>query len=293
MKRVLIILIIALTAFINCGVAQTFILDRAIDAFEQQNYKQAKILIDSAVMQSGSPDNPETWYYRAGIYKGIYKAQQSDDRFSPAREEAITSLKYFLMLDDSSKFYDSAVKSVKYLASTYYNDAVKDMNNQMFEYSAANYEKHKSAWLLIEKNRNFTVDDIGYKEALGTVYMNLCNTGKERNNPYYEKSIHVFAELLELDPNNWNANYNTGILMYNRAVSIIKDMEYDTDLITLDMVQTNCIKLFFTSLPYMKKAHKLRPANQEPIAGLTGIYFSLNEPDYFRQYKEMLNDQGN
>jgi hypothetical protein len=68
-----------------------------------------------------------------------------------------------------------------------------------------------------------------------------------------------------------------GILYYNSAVNIIKSMDNEVDLITLDLIQNETVELFRYALPYMQKAFVLNPKRVETLTGLAGIYFSLNE----------------
>ena len=85
-----------------------------------------------------------------------------------------------------------------------------------------------------------------------------------------------------------------GILYYNQAVNLINQSDYDLDIVALNDVQDNSIKLFKESLPFMEKAYSLDPNRRETLLGLSGIYFSLNEKeksDMFKQKLEEINKQ--
>ena len=270
------------------GFAQQGKLNLAIDALTAGNTAEAKKQIDAVTIHPETANLPETWYYRTYIYKDIYKTEQQSNRFSPARDESIKALNYLLSLDNNALFEPSALKIGKYLVSTYYNNAVNDLQNELFEYSQINYKKYKEVYLAIEPTKQFGEQEVKYQLVLANGFMVLYESNRTENSEYYEKAKEVYETIIEDDSENWNANYNIGILIYNRAVSIIKSMDYDTDLGEVDKLQAECVRLFFASLPYMQKSHELNPALFEPIAGLTGIYFSLHEEEQYSLYKSML-----
>ncbi|MBL4624959.1 MAG: hypothetical protein JKY42_07455 [Flavobacteriales bacterium] len=272
--------------------AQVEELNKAVEALTVHKITEAKKHIDAATLNPETANLPETWYYRMYIYKDLYKANEQADRFSPARDESIRALTYFLTLDNRDQFEASALKMGKYLVSSYYNNAVVDLQNEFFEYSQTNYKKYKQSYSLIEPTRQFGNQDIKYQLALANGFMVLYESDRIVNDKHYAQAKVTYEEVIGVEPDNWNANYNLGILIYNRAVSIIKSMDYDTDLYEVDQLQAECVKLFFSSLPYMKKAHELNPSLFEPIAGLTGIYFSLHEEEQYSLYKGMLGGNG-
>ena len=268
--------------------AQEQELSLAVEALTSKKFMKAKTHIDAATNHHTTAILPETWYYRIYIYKELYIEKEKSDRFSAHRDESIAALQHFMLLDNSEQFKSSATKMGKYLVSTYHNNAVNDLHNGEFGYSQTNYEKYKQAYLFIEPNKQFGEQDIKYQLALANGFMVMYESDRILYQKHYSSAKTIYQEIVLQDSDNWNANYNLGILVYNRAVSIIKAMDYDVDLFEVDKLQTECVKLFFESLPYMKRAHDLNPTMSEPIAGLTGIYFSLHEEDQYVLYKSML-----
>ncbi len=269
-------------------IAQEQELNLAVEALTSKKFLEAKSHIDAATRQQSTAILPATWYYRIYIYKELYAEKEKSERFSAYREESIVALQHFLKLENTEQYKSSASKMGKYLGSTYYNNAVNDLRNEEFEYSQTNYEKYKQTNLLIEPNKQFGAQDIKYQLALANGFMVMYESDRTLHVKHYSNAKTVYQDILLKDSDNWNANYNLGILVYNRAVSIIKGMDYDLDLFEIDKLQTECVKLFFESLPYMKRAHDSNPSISEPIAGLTGIYFSLHEEEQYDRYKSML-----
>ncbi|MBL4651815.1 MAG: hypothetical protein JKY53_02970 [Flavobacteriales bacterium] len=274
--------------WVSLGFAQQDKLNTAIDALTEGNLSLAQTQIDEVTKHPETADLAETWYYRLYIYKNIYKTEQQTDRFSSARDESISALKHFLTTENRDLYEESALKMGKYIASTYYNNAVVDLQNELFDVSYSNYVKYKEAYLLVDPKKQFGDQDVQYQLALANGFMVLYESDRIENDQHYYQAKVVYQNIIKGDSENWNANYNLGILVYNRAVSIIKSMDYGVDLAQVDELQLECVKLFFTALPYMQKSHELNPSLFEPIAGLTGIYFSLHEEDQYLLYKSML-----
>lgn len=273
--------------------AQEQDLSLAVEALTSKKFMKAKAHIDAATNHQTTAILPETWYYRIYIYKELYTEKEKSDRFSAYREESIVALQHFMKLENSEQFSSSVAEIGKYLGSTYYNNAVNDLHNGEFEYSKTNYEKYKQAFLLIDPNKQFGEQDIKYQLALANGFMTKYESDRILHNKYYSSAKTIYQNIVLQDSDNWNANYNLGILVYNKAVSIIKGIDYDVDLFEVDKLQAECVKLFFEALPYMKRSHDLNPAMSEPIVGLTGIYFSLHEEEQYGLYKSMLGGNRN
>mgnify|MGYP001618557359 CR=1 FL=1 len=134
----------------------------------------------------------------------------------------------------------------------------------------------------------FKQKDIEFYLALASVYTKISEANPAKKKEFFLKSRSLYDRVLALDPDNLGANYNLGILYYNRAVDIINTSNYDVDLVALSQLQDTCINLFRTSLPFMEHAYRLDPANKYVLIGLSGIYFSLNEKEKSEKYKKEL-----
>ena len=98
----------------------------------------------------------------------------------------------------------------------------------------------------------------------------------------------LYEEVLELDENNISANYNLGILYYNKGADIVNNMDYSLDLAELNRIQEELYIIFKKSLPYMKRAYDLNPKKEETLIGLQGIYLSMNDKEKSEAYKQEL-----
>jgi tetratricopeptide (TPR) repeat protein len=85
--------------------------------------------------------------------------------------------------------------------------------------------------------------------------------------------------VLEQDSTNYNANYNTARIYYNKGVYLILDLAPNASLEEIIATQDKCAEYFRTSLPYMEKAYQHDSLNLDVLEGLWGIYINLNKLD--------------
>ena len=126
---------------------------------------------------------------------------------------------------------------------------------------------------------------------MGSYCDKIFATNRKTNKDFFQKTIDAYTKVLQLDPDNWGANYNLGMLYYNFGVSkIYYDLPVDTDLVSLEQIQEDSRQLFRKAEPFEVKANQLNPKRKEPVKALMGIYFSLSEMVKYELYKKMLEE---
>lgn len=286
MKRLLILGLFLFTAlFIN---AQSENTAKALKYLQDGKLDSARIAIDSAVLHESTTGLPNTWYYRGFIYKELYKKIERENPTSGFRAEALSSFQQSILLDTAGKLFDDNASNIDFLASAFYNDAIKTLNDRNYKISIENFDNYIEAKLFIDTTINLSAQEIGYYLGLSTVYLEISETDSTKKKEFLQKAKDTYSHVLELDEDNLSANYNIGIIYYNQAVDIILSLEYDVDLIKLSETQDNCIELFKQSLPYMEVAISVEPDNVNTLEGLAGIYYSLNEFDKSDEYKSKI-----
>jgi tetratricopeptide (TPR) repeat protein len=133
-----------------------------------------------------------------------------------------------------------------------------------------------------------TQHDIDFKLALATLYNWQQPTDSTFDTGIADKAIALYQEVLSLDPNNPSANYNLGILYYNKAANTINGLDYDTPLDVAEKKMDECVDLFLKALPYMQKAYDLNWRRKDVLEGLVGIYYGLNDDEKHEKYKQEL-----
>ncbi len=272
--------------------AQTEKVAAAYAFLKQNNLDSAKAYIDAAIVNPQTANDAEAWYYRGFIYKSIYNTNEKGKMHSAARLESLNSFKKSLSLDNANEYFTDNIGGLKYLANTFHNDAAESLD--IFDYKTAIelFSKSQECFKIIDPSPEANQEkEIEFNLALGSVYYSIIESSKKDSAKTYKflnLAKTIYSKVLSLDPNNISANYQMGILYYNQAVNLVLAQDIDADLVEFTRVIDNSTKLFKESLPFMEKAYSLAPTRIETLQGLTGIYWSLNEPEKSNIYKQKL-----
>ena len=254
---------------------------------------KAKVLIDEAGTDSQFANDPHFYYWKGYIYKEHYKNKdKGKNPTSELRKESLSAYKKLMEYKNeiSQDTLNSAIKSLGYLGSTYWNDAVLNADTTNYEIAIENYESFREVSMLVDPSNDLTGKDIKFYMKIATIYVELYE--KRANTPagdeYFDKAKKQYQKIIEMDKNNLTANYNLGIHFYNKAVNIIKNLDVGTSLEDLAKQEDICVDLFLQALPYVKTAYELDPTRRETLIGLTGIYWSLNDLEKYEEYQEKL-----
>ena len=261
---------------------------------KQNNLDSAKANIDAAILHPKTANDPDAWYYRGFIYKTIYNTNEKGKMHAASRLESLNSFKKSILLDTAKEYFSDNIGSLKYLANTFHNDAAESL--ELFDYKTAIelFNKSQECFKLIDPSPAANQEkEIEFDLALGSVYYSIIESSKKDSAKTYKflnLAKALYNRVLLLDPDNISANYQMGILYYNQAVNLVLAQDIDADLVDITRVIDNSTKLFKESLPFMEKAYTLAPTRIETLQGLTGIYWSLNEPEKSNIYKQKLNE---
>lgn len=287
-RTVSLILLLFAAIVIN---AQPAKFNAAYTFLQQGNLDSAKANIDAAALDQSTAGDGKTWYVRGFVYKSIYNKNEKGNYQSPSRLEALRSFKKSIVLDTTQENVQENIKNIKYLCTTLYNDAGASLDSVNYKTAIGNFEIFKEYYPLVDPNpANFRQKDIAFTLAIASLYTNVFEGNRKGKPEFLRLAKDAYNKVLELDPDNINANYGMGILYYNQAVSLINQSDYDLDIVALNDIQDNSITLFKESLPFMEKAYELDPRRKETLLGLSGIYFSLNEFEKSNMYKQKLEE---
>lgn len=270
--------------------AQSRVALKALVEYENNNYEGAIALIDSAVVSDGVED-PQAWHIRGFIYKDYYKNEDKKDFDAEIRKTAIASFYESNKLDSAGEFTERNKRVVNFISSTFQNDAVQFLNKGDYNKAMEFYELFKEVKKENDPNFNFRDFDIEFTNGIATVMTAIYESNPDENEEYFDKAINKYKEVLEIDSLNFRANLNIGVMYYNLGVDKIKNIDPDEmDIFTLHELQDECIDLFRSALPYMKRAYEIDPKRREVVSGLSGIYFSLDDKEKFNHYSDLLEE---
>ncbi|MDN5200355.1 hypothetical protein QQ008_03260 [Fulvivirgaceae bacterium BMA10] len=285
---------IILSLFLFCSFlvnGQDNLLQEALTLYKEGKLIEAKAKIDQAAGNEELAGNINTWYLRGFIYKDLYKNHPEEDVTLQYRSESIKAFKRLSTLEGAEKFQSDISKSLKYIATTYYNDAIRSLSNAKFSNSESFYDHYKNAIVLADAQTDLQASEVDYYLSLGSKYMQMHKVDSIGNGVYLQSAEKSYNKVLAIDANNIKANYNIGVLYYNEAVSLISKMDYDEfDLVQFSSIEDRSIELFKKSLPFMETAYRLDPKDRNTIEGLAGIYFSLRDFDKSNEYKAKLEE---
>ena len=288
MKTIIILVSILLMA---SGLkAQDNPLKKALELYQSGSLREAKEMIEKSSNDPRWQKDPNTWYLKGFIMKDLYKMMPEADAALYFRLASLESFMHLIEMENTAKYLPDALKTIKYLSSTFYNDAVDHVEKKNFDPAKEYFEHFKNALVLSrDKSIDLKEQEIAFQLALGSNYMELYKKDSTRARVNLEGAKAAYEKILEIDSNHMKANYNLGVLYYNEAVNLIDGMDYDeVDLMAISQIEDQSIELFKQSLPFMEVAYKQNPKDRNTLEGLAGIYFSLREYEKSNAYKEKL-----
>jgi len=87
-----------------------------------------------------------------------------------------------------------------------------------------------------------------------------------------------YKKAVELDPNNFDAQFNLGVYNYNRAADLYTKasrMDLKTYTASGKKLEADGKKYFEASVPYFEKALQLQPEDRNTLSSLQKVYFRL------------------
>jgi len=100
-----------------------------------------------------------------------------------------------------------------------------------------------------------------------------------------------YKKAIELDPKNFDAQYNMGIYNYNLAAPLYtkaSKMDLKTYQVKGKAVEAEGKKYFEASIPYFERALELNPNDQGSLFALQKVYARLNRPADAKRMEERL-----
>lgn len=163
------------------------------------------------------------------------------------------------------------------LAAHYFNIS-KTLLQDSFNYdrSFIAYGKYKEMLKLTGSKNNVNAKDIEYYMAAGSVFSDIFNKDN-KNTKAQSVAKMALLKVLEVQPDNPSANMNLGLLYYNQAANLSKELEYGVDLNELDIIQDNMVKLAKQAEQFILRVWTNDNKNKKAAAALFYIYRILNE----------------
>lgn len=290
MKRIVYIAIFTLLSLTQVRAQESYS-NRALESYQNSDWKKAMTLIDSAILVDAEKNDPFTWHLRGFIYKDYFRQVEKEIRTSPNRQVAIESFKKSNELDKTGDFKSKNFGMINYLIVSYYNDAVRLMDTTNYVHAEKTYKRFKAELINVYPDTSVVKKDVEFYNALATIIVKKYNRMDSKSEEFFNTAITVYEKVIDLDSNNCLAHYMIGLLYYNKGVDIILDMDETTPIDVIMQKQDQCLELFLKSKPHMYKAWELQDCKAidpvEILEGLSGIHYQLNEVDKYKYWLDL------
>jgi len=285
-----IILLGLLVGFGGGLLAQQAKVEKAFELYKAKNFEAAKSAIDSARVHPETKNDPYTWAVRSVVYYELQRKYEKLKLYSPLRDTCLRSINVSNSLKPDETTAATNKGLIKKLAESYYNICKTLLQDSVnFERSQVAYKKYKELHAKVDSTFDFKLKDIEYYSAVGSQFSDRCNADPAKNQ-ICEVGKMALMKVIDLDAKNIGANINLGIIYYNQGVNLINQMDLDTPLDKLEIIQDNSAKLFKQSLPFMNKVYQLDPKNLKALESLRQIYQALNDSEKSIEYNKKLEE---
>jgi hypothetical protein len=272
--------------------AQEDKLIRAQQLYRSKNIEEAVTVIDSVILHPQTKNDFVTWSTRGYIYYELFKRHDKLKLHSQYRDTIVSSIMMSQNLKPDSVYLENNKRLLTTIANSCYNLSkylLVDSTN--YERSVIGYNNYKQIYHLVDERYNFTNKDVEYYLAVGSHFSDIFT--KDNNNSKAEEYAKVaLLKVLDLQPENSAALVNLGLLFYNHAVNLSKELEYGADFEKIDFVQENMVKLAKQSEQFIGKAFGIDPKNKKAVEALYYIYRMLNEIAKSDDFKVKCKDLG-
>lgn len=279
--------------------AQQFELtNEAAKLCQDRQFAAALAKIDEAKKATTNLDEAYMWYVDGFIHKEIFKKDEINNRNSQHRVAAVQSFLRSLEVDKLNQHSAMTRLGLKYLASTYYNEAL--MQTQEFVLSndklpEASYAQFRKLMHYAEPGTSLKKFDNEFHKNMGQRYFALWQMDIE-NTLLADKAVDEYGFVVRADSTESDAWYNIAVVHYNRAVFKYRKIGPETDIFDLIVIQQECAELIKNkALPAMDKAYRLTPERGDVVRGLMYIHRALeheNDVEYFKAEIERLVREG-
>jgi hypothetical protein len=273
---------------------------KAARLYEQKNYTEAKTIIEQSIAAEGKEDS-YSWHVRGHIYKEIYKGQDlAAKKSSKEREVAVQSFEKCMKLDVEKKFLEWNKTSLRFLGSTYWNDAVSLMeirDRKDLPMAEEFFHKYLRIMESVELQSDLDQRKLDFYKAYATSNRKIIEdfrNAMSEPSAYaveLERVVDSHKKALAIDNSDYGSNYNYAINLYNEAAYRIENIPVEADLTHIILEQEGCIGIFEEALPIAQKAENLKPGRIEILKALRAIYLGLNNYEAFDKYNDLIREK--
>ena len=263
-----------------------------LDSKIPANIELARLCVDSLVLDSVTKDDFISWTLRSFIYFDIYKRTEKNKLNSDLRDTIISSILKSNSLNPDETYAGNNNKLLQNIGAGYFNLAKKMLEDSVNEEkSLIAFNRFKEIYKILEPDINFKQKDIEYNLTIGSIFSEIFI--KDNNNTKAQNTAKVaLLKVIELDPGNESANINLGLMYYNQAVNLSKELDYGADFTQIDFIQENMIKLAKQSEQFIFKVYSKNNKNVRSVEALFYLYRMLLDEPKSDEFKKIAIELG-
>ena len=284
-----------LGVFLTGGVlhAQEEKLERARKLFMEKQFEAARLAIDSVVLHPQTSADFLSWTTRAYIYNEVFK--RSNEKMwlkSPLRDTIINCLKTSNKLEPDTVYINNNRKMYRTLSYGMFNLAKALYQDSLnYERSQVAYNNFKTLYLNFDAKETFKAKDLEYYLAVGSFYSSIFNQNM-KNFKAMDVAKVTLMKALDIQPDQPNALMNMGLMYFNQAVMLVKELEGGEDFEKIDEIQTSMVKLAKQAEGFILKVYTNDPKNTKAMRALFQIYRMLSDIEKSDDFKKKLKENG-
>ena len=266
-----------------------------LQKYQSKNYANAIGYIDTVLSQCPDQnDDSYFWHVCGFINLDIFKYVENKANGSETKLKAADCFIKSMNLDVENQYFERNTKALDYISTNYYNDAVTILqkfavNNR--EDAVSYYNNYKRLKRIAHPDYDFAEKDVDFYYGIGMLFKMSYEKDKHANKDLLDSCISYFNKSLKIEPNQYSANYNLGIMFHNLGVDIImEELDIDADLEMVILMQEQAVNYFSKSLPYLKKVYEMKPKEVSIVQGIAAVYYSLNDMEKHVEYMNILKD---
>jgi hypothetical protein len=263
-----------------------------LDSKIPANIELARLCVDSLVLDSVTKDDFISWTLRSFIYFDIYKRTEKNKLNSDLRDTIVSSILKSNRLNPDETYAGNNKKLLQNIGAGYFNLAKKMLEDSVNEEkSLIAFNRFKEIYKILEPDINFKQKDIEYNLTIGSIFSEFFI--KDNNNTKAQNTAKVaLLKVIELDPSNESANINLGLMYYNQAVNLSKELDYGADFTQIDFIQENMIKLAKQSEQFIFKVYSKNNKNVRSVEALFYLYRMLLDEPKSDEFKKIAIELG-
>lgn len=106
----------------------------------------------------------------------------------------------------------------------------------------------------------------------------------------YDMAEDAYKKALAIDPKNFDAAYNVGVLYNNRAAFEYEKCNKLKDDAAYNKCKTAADAIYLKAIPFFEKAHEVKPEDRATMDQLKKLYAKAGNTDKFQEMKKLLGE---